>query len=465
MLQRKPSKGLAVAASALCFALADPGAALTLPPPGGDPQRIDFAADPVLRFVRDAAPAQPFLDRLGEAVAHHPAVAAAIAAAQASQGVRTQVRSGLFPQVDASLVASRQLARDFGSRDTIVESLQPRGRTDGLLSGEQLLFDFGATGSRIAAADARIGAARAEVERQAAETALGAIAAACDVLAAQTQADLAADAERRQRTILDQVRARVEQGLGPPSDIARVEAMLADTGSIAARTGRALGQARARYREALGTDAAPLPGRPLPPRSQAQSLDAAQAMARQTPAVVAALKRAAAAGRDLAAVRADGLPRLSAGLSGTRYDVFGGSDYEVRGQLMLRQSLSAGGRQRGIVAEAAGKARAAGFDADRAAAESERDAGAAFADVAALTGGVTSAEAAYTANRRVRDAYAEQFRVSRGTLIELLRAEQDFQSAAAQLVQATLDLDVARFVLLARTGELLPAAGIRLDLQ
>ncbi len=355
----------------------------------------------------------------------------------------------------------RQLARDFGSRDTIVESLQPRGRADAAISAEQLLFDWGATSARIAAADARLAAARAEVEQVANDTALTGAAAAADVVAAQTLADLAAGATARHRVILDQTRIRVDQGLGPASDIARVEAMLADSLGRAAAYDRALGDARARYREIFGTE--PADGRTLASRSQAQSLDAASALARRSPVVIAALKRAAAAGRDLAAVRADGRPRLSAAVNATRYDAFGSSDHELRGQLVLRQSLFAGGRQRGAVAEATGLTRAAGFEADRAAGASERDAASAFAEVEALTRGLDALAAAYTANRRVRDAYAEQFRVARGTLIELLRAEQDFQAAAAALVRGSLDLDIARYVLLARTGELLPAAGVRLD--
>ena len=450
-----------LAASLLLGTAAAP---LTLPPPSGDPQRIDFTADPLLRFAHTAVPAEPFLARLGEAAAHHPAVVAAIAEAQAVQGVRAQVRSGLFPQLDASLTGSRQLARDFGSRDTIVESLQPRGRVDAALTGEQLLFDWGATGNRIAAANERILAARAEVDRVATNTALAAVAAWYDVLAAETLVTLGSDAQARQRDILGQVRERVAQGLGAGGDVARGEAMLADARAVSARYGRLLGQARARYRESFGDDPPAMLARPLAPPSQAQSLDAAAALARRGPAVIAALKRAEATRRDWRAVRADGLPRLTAGIAATRYAVFERPDYEIRGLFTLRQSLSAGGRQRGIVAEASAKSRAADADADRAAGESERDAEAAFADVAALGRSVAALAASYTATRQVRDAYVEQFRVSRGSLIELLRAEQDYQATAAALLQAVCDLDVARFALLARTGEMLPAAGIRLDM-
>ena len=452
--------GAAVASPAVPDA---PAGTIALPAPGGAPQAIDFARDPVLGFARAPAPSAAFLDTLGRAVEVHPAVQAAIAETAAASGVRTQVRAGLFPRVDASLVAARALVRDFGARTTIVESLQPRSRTDGTVSGDQLLYDFGATGQRISAANERIAAARAEVERVAAETGLRAVAAYYDVLAYQMLSDLSRTAGARQTDILDDVRTRVAQGLGAGGDTARAEAVAADAEARTARYERLLDQARARYREAFGTDAPPQIARVAPPPSTATSADAAQALARKSPAVEAALKRAAAARRDYRAAKADGLPRLSAGVNGTRYDIFTGSDYEVRGTLSLRQSLFAGGRQRGVVAEAGARAREAGFVADRVTGESERDAAAAFTDIAALAKTEATLATAYTANRRARDTYVEQFRVSRGTLIELLRSEQDYFSAAASYLQGVVELDVARFTLLARTGEILPVMGVELS--
>ena len=454
-------------ASCLALAIATPAGAagLMLPPPGGVPQAIDFGRDPLLAFGRNAAAGPAVgpaaLAALGEAVAHHPAVAAAIADAAVTSAVRMQVRAGLFPQIDLQFAGQRALARDFGDRSAITESLQPLSRADAGISGEQLLFDFGATGNRISASNDRIAAARAEVDRVAAEVAAQAVAAWYDVVAGQALAQLNAGMIDRQQAIIADVRARVAQGVGAGGDVARAQAMLAQSEAEGARFDRMLAQARGRYRALFGTDAPAGLGRAIPPPSVARSLDAAQAMGRRSPAVAAALRRAEAARRDVRAARADGLPRLTAGISGTRYDVFAGSDYEVRATLGLRQSLSAGGRQRGAVAEAQARAKGAGFSADLAAADSERDAGNAFTDVAALARATAALEAAYVANRRVRDAYVEQFRVSRGTLIELLRAERDYFDAAAGYVQGAIDVDIARYALLARTGEILPAIGIQ----
>jgi adhesin transport system outer membrane protein len=69
-------------------------------------------------------------------------------------------------------------------------------------------------------------------------------------------------------------------------------------------------------------------------------------------------------------------------------------------------------------------------------------------------------QAAYLDSRRARDLFAEQFRVSRGTLFDVLRAEQDLLDTALALAQTSYELDVARFTLLARGGGLIERFGL-----
>jgi adhesin transport system outer membrane protein len=436
---------------------------MVLPPPGGAPEAIDFSRDPLIGFATLPIPAQPFLAALGLAVAAHPQVRAAIAATAAASGVRTQVRAGLFPQLDLQFTGANALARRFSNGTTVVESLQPTRRADAGITGNQLLFDFGATGSRIAAANERVAAAKAEVARAATDIALRAVAAWFDVLVFQALADVSAASAARQREILADVRMRVAQGIGAASDTARGEAVLASTEAQAGRYQRLLGQAHDRYQEAFGVAAPAHLDRIATPPSTALSHDAAEAMARKSPVAAAARRRAEAANRDWRAARSDRLPRLAAGVDATRYDVFNGSDYELRATLTLRQSLFAGGRQRGVIDEAGARWREVALAADQVEGESGRDAGIAFGDVAALTATADTLQRGYVASRRVRDAYVEQFRVSRGTLIELLRAEQDYVAAAETYLQGVVELDVARFTLLGRTGEILDVAGITLS--
>ena len=59
-----------------------------------------------------------------------------------------------------------------------------------------------------------------------------------------------------------------------------------------------------------------------------------------------------------------------------------------------------------------------------------------------------------------RDMFVEQFRVSRGTLFDVLRAERDLLEAALAMAQASYEYDVARFTLLSRRGGLIGHFGL-----
>jgi adhesin transport system outer membrane protein len=216
-----------------------------------------------------------------------------------------------------------------------------------------------------------------------------------------------------------------------------------------------LATVRARYREAFGTEPPARPSRPARPQSAATDPATAMAMAHAAPPVVVALAAAEAARSEARAARGDMLPRLTAGVDATMFNVFeNGRNYDVRGVLALRQAFSLGGAESARLGQANARARAAAFAAERITAEAERDAEAAFADVRILDGSAAALEDAYRANRRSRDTMAEQFRLSRGSLIDLLRSEQEFFASAQALLQGNLERDLAHYALLARTGEL-----------
>ena len=446
----------------LSLLLAAPSSAqVVLPAPSREPQAIDFASDPLLGFLAHTVPPEAFRQAIADAVASHPASGEAAAGTTVAVAARRQIRSGLFPALNASIVASRSLARGFENDSVIVESLAPRGRTDALLGAEQLLFDFGATSSRIAGASARVRAARAEAGRSATATTLDAVETWYQLLGYQALNELSAALVERHRSILGDTRTRVSAGLGAGGDTVRAEASLADAIADSARYARTLADVRARWRQVFGREAPLRPDRPAAPPSLAGDVAIGMTMSHNVPEVAIALAAAEALRAEARAVRGDALPRLSAGVGGTRYDAFrSGNNYDVRGQLVLRQSLSLGGAETARIREARARARAAEFAGDRVTAEAERDAEAAFADARILDDSVNALAGAYRANRRSRDTMAEQVRLSRGSLYDLLRAEQEYFVAAQGLLQGSIERDIARYRLLARTGELLPVFDI-----
>ena len=86
--------------------------------------------------------------------------------------------------------------------------------------------------------------------------------------------------------------------------------------------------------------------------------------------------------------------------------------------------------------------------------EALREAEIARADIETLERQLGALEEAYIASRRSRDVLAERFRVARGSLFDLIQAEDSlFETATAYLV-ALAELDTARYTLLSRTGQL-----------
>ena len=92
--------------------------------------------------------------------------------------------------------------------------------------------------------------------------------------------------------------------------------------------------------------------------------------------------------------------------------------------------------------------------------DAERDARIALADVGALQDSEDALASAYLASRMSRDVLTERFRVSRGTLFDVLTAESNYFGVAARYVQSVIELDTARYTLLARTGKLLEVLAI-----
>ena len=66
----------------------------------------------------------------------------------------------------------------------------------------------------------------------------------------------------------------------------------------------------------------------------------------------------------------------------------------------------------------------------------------------------------YIASRRSRDVLFERFRAQRGSLFDVLEANDAYFATAVAYVQAISELDAARYVLLSRTGRLLEALDI-----
>jgi adhesin transport system outer membrane protein len=444
-------------ASVLLLAAAAPATAapFILPAPAERPQDIAAATDPFLAALADRAGSGQFRERLAGAAAILPALGESGEDVAAAAAQRDQARSRLFPGLGLDVIGARTITRDLQSPSTQVENLSPLRRNDVIGTVDQLLTDFGATSARIRSGTALTDAARAELDVARNTALLQLVASWYDLLSAGAALDLSGANVARMQALSDAAALRFSAGLDSGGDVARARSYLAAAQSQQLGYQRRLRAAQARYRELFGSpaDAVQRPAAPL-----ADSFDAGS----DRPELVSARARERAAIAALDAARADRLPRVDARISGSTYDVLRGTTpaYDVRAQVTMRQRFSTGGAEAARVAELAARRRAAGLAVNRIAAAGTREQSVAAAEAEGLAASLPALEAAYLDSRRARDLFAEQFRVSRGTLFDVLRAERDLLDTAITLAQTSYEADVARFTLLARHGGLIEHFGL-----
>ena len=451
-------------AGTLCAALASASPAQApLPAPTGRPLDIDFSHDPVLQLRREQSSFAEFQAIIAATVERHPGTAELAAGEDEALAVLEEARAAQLPTVDTTVTSYRVIARDFSNDPTnIIERSRPEQRTDAIVSVQQLLFDFGAANRRIRAAGARLRAAGAELEGVADRVALNAVAAWYDLFGYRALVALTEAFVASQRELREAVQIRIREGVSAEGDLARIDSYIAQAETRLARFRRLLANAEARFTELTGSPPpADLERAPMPPLNVASRDEAA--MAAQDSAQVRTARALADAARyESRASRADRLPQLSAGVDAGRYGVFENErDYDIRGRVALRYRLFGGIDARAEQYEA--RARAADARATRVMEEAERDAAIAWSDVRALEQQLEALEAAYIASRRSRDVIVERFRVARGTLFDVVAAEDAYFESATAYIQSLTELDAARYILLSRTGRLLDVLDIQPD--
>lgn len=428
-------------------------------PHARDPVAGSLDDDPVLRLGRSATDAQPLIAAVRDTVARAPASTEAEATAQEAGAALAEARAVRSPSLDLAITSYQVIDRRFGNSVlNVIERARPNGRTDLLVSADQLLMDAGGASNRIGAARERLRAAEYDVLSTQDRTALQTIGAWYDVFTFRALANLADAFVASQGDLRGFVQQRIDRGASAPADLARVDSYLASARTRLARFRRQQAQAEARYAALTGApppadlSRAEAPAAPI-------SRELALARAAETPAVRGARAAATASQRDAKAARADTLPTLSAGIESGRYGIYETPrDYDIRGRVTIRQRLFGGVDARADQARA--RAVAADARATRTEQDAARDASVAWSDVQLLGDQERALRDTYVASRRSRDVVAERFRVSSGTLFDVLGSEDNYFETAASYVQAVTELDAARWVLLSRTGTLLTALGI-----
>jgi len=403
------------------------------------------------------AAAHEFERLIASAIARHPALGADQSDAAIARAETRAARAALYPRLSASVDADYVVDRRFGNSTTnVVESLRPDGQVNAGLTASQLIFDGGAAFARIKAARARASARDRTIEARINDLALRALSVYLDAAVQQGMASLGEEYVARHERLVRDMKERERLGAGARAEVLRAEARLAAARVRAADFAESARIAEIRYLEFFGEepDALAFP-EPVPLGVATREEAIALAFARD-PSLAAASATTNSLRAEIGAAKGRRLPEIRANVSSVSYDVFNGAeDYDVRAGINLNYDLFTGGARNAEIARAKNNAERQAHEEDLVRREIERDAAIAFERQATAKARLAALEAALSANRQARDLVAERFRASRGTLIDLIEAENDWFESGVRYLSGRADRDMASFALMEFTGDLL----------
>ena len=419
----------------------------------------------LLQLVQDVSrpelgvPLAVFRERVSKAVLTHPEALAARATVQAAGEATRELAAAARPQIDTRIdAAHRQTA------ESTVLQVPPRNyETAGIgLNLRQNIYDFGAIEASVVAGREREVAVAARADNRRSDLALRAVQVWLEVYRSRKQLELNRLNVEARETSVKYLERRYELGAGLASDVWRAQSRLAD-----ARASLALVQARVRtsdanfrevFQEAPGDIELPAP----PPLDVAALAANQDSLVRGFPAVRSAEAARRAADQDVDVTELRTRPQLGFELNALRRDLLGasapGNDYSAA--LVLRYNFYTGGADTARVGQAAYRAAEAGEQARNISLQVERALTQALADqqsaaalVAARRDEVTLAAASL---RALRELFANR----RGSLLDLLSAQEVLQSAGLGLIDAQVEQALARWRVLYFSAAFGPTLGL-----
>lgn len=420
--------------------------------------RLSGFLDQAVRWVGEGqdggAPARVPLAQLRPAIAAavqgHPEVRLA-GEQRTTAGFAT--REALAPYLPQAALNLDGGQRNVGAVDRPWSSKVPAYRDDSRSVGvtvRQLLYDFGATSRRLDAQRTREAAAEARAEARQSDLALRALAAWHEVFRTRQQRALAEVNLQSRQQMLAFIREREQLGGSSASDVLRVRARVSDAEAALVATDNRLRATEAAYRETFGAEPPDRLDLPLAPAVDLGLYGDTDALLRANAQLVEAQALSEAAGLDARASAAALMPSLHLQANVTRRDI-GGPGQAATDRafgLVVQHNFYTGGADTARADQARQRAVEARLEVDvlrrqldRALQQSVADVRTTDALVAARADAVRVASSAFESVR-------EQFAFRRGTLLDLLRAQEDLYLAGRDLIDGVVDHAVARYRLL-----------------
>jgi len=339
----------------------------------------------------------------------------------------------LLPQVDFVAKGGYVAIRNDTTQAMYSDGLGKEWSNDMRVVLSQLIFDGGMTSSKVEADKYLSQSRREELFNTAEDVGLTATQYFMEVIRNRALIELCENNITQHSGILELTRVRLTSGGGTQVDVDQAQASLEEAKSRLVQARQGLADAEAGYMKLFGVKAGKLAMPERPVQAIPQSLEEGIALAMDNNRALKAA-RMAIQQRESEAVSAKGLymPRVQANLSGGRSENTGGYEqyyHDVAAMLQVSFNLYNGGSDQAAIREAKTEVSKAVQDAEEVRRQVEENVTTAFNFYQATGDLLPILRDLTNENADIVVSYADQFRMGKRTLLDLVSAQKSLFSA------------------------------------
>ncbi|MGV2878410.1 type I secretion system outer membrane protein [Pantoea vagans] len=395
-----------------------------------------FAAPlPKAEFNWRAAPTEEQIasltlrDAILRAFARNPKISEAAAQIHVGEGDLDAARSAWYPQISLQGAAGRSHQTDSAG------SLNNNG--SGGITLSQLLYDFGRTGSAIDEQDALSEAYRFGLFDSMTTVAEDTLQAYLEVKRYQALSETAHTNIASLQRVRDIAKLRADAGLNSQSDVLQAETRIAAMQATLEQYRAQLRSATAQLTVLTGVVPATLPELPQALLKQQITLD--KIAYESSAAVRSAQSKQEAARERVRQAQSGHWPTIKVQAGRTRYENDRSSYWDDEVQLQVEAPLYQGGMVNAKTESAEGDREAAQAAVQQAKLAINQNASTAYADMIGAQQRQAAGEVQLDSADHTRNVYADEYRLSKRSLNDLLSVEQDVFQADSSRITALYD--------------------------
>lgn len=429
--------------------------------------RVYSVADQLIGYLSKATawvdgtqtrvPVASLAPKVKAAVLAHPEVRLTDEQRETAAQATREVYAGFLPQVSTNVESGKRSNDQVRTPWSYVPAYSDNSRAISI-TGRQLLYDFGAVGRQVDARGSLENAAGARAAVRRSELALRAMSAWLELFRAQQSVAVSRMNVLSREQLLAFVDEREQLGASSQSEVLRARARLADAQVTAVVAQNRLTAAEAVYREMFAEEPSLQLALPQVVAVDIDSFNNTTELVARSALLNEARAQTTAAGFEAKSAAAALLPSFHLELNARRRDLGGsgvpGLDWSAG--VVVKQNLYSGGGDVARKQQADQRAKEAQLAEDNLRRQVERTLVQAVADVRNSVVSMGARKEAVQVASSAFEAVREQFAFRRGSLLDLLRAQEELYLAGRDLIDGLVDHSLVRFRLLHVAMELNP---------